>query len=98
MSGHDPATARVTTLGEEKRINTFLRLTSPSVIAKLREEFPDLPERPDAKTVFVKLQRAAQPLVAGASARPPGRPILQASAKVRASANAAGIMPMCPPP
>ena len=46
----------VTTLAEEKRINTFLRLTSPSVIAKLREAFPDLPERPDPKTVFVKLR------------------------------------------
>jgi hydroxyacylglutathione hydrolase len=56
VSGQDPATAHVTTLGEEKRINTFLRLASPSVIAKLREEFPDLPERPDAKTVFVKLR------------------------------------------
>src|SRR6476620_7751402 len=50
VSGQDPATARVTTLAEEKRINTFLRLSSASVIAKLREEFPDLPERPDAKT------------------------------------------------
>ena len=56
VSGQDPATARVTTLAEEKRINTFLRLTSPSVIATLRQEFPDLPERPDAKTVFVKLR------------------------------------------
>ena len=56
VSGQDPATARVTTLAEEKRINTFLRLTSASVIAKLREDFPDLPERPDAKTVFVKLR------------------------------------------
>jgi hydroxyacylglutathione hydrolase len=56
VSGQDPATARVTTLAEEKRINTFLRLTSASVIAKLREEFPDLPERPDAKTVFIKLR------------------------------------------
>ena len=56
VSGQDPATAGVTTLAEEKRINTFLRLTSASVIATLREEFPDLPERPDAKTVFVKLR------------------------------------------
>jgi hydroxyacylglutathione hydrolase len=52
----DPATAPVTTLDEEKRINTFLRLSSLSVIAKLREEFPDLPEKPDAKTVFIKLR------------------------------------------
>ena len=41
---------------EEKQINTFLRLTSPSVIAALREAFPDLPEKPDPKTVFVKLR------------------------------------------
>ena len=26
------------------------------MIAKLREAFPDLPEQPDAKTVFVKLR------------------------------------------
>jgi len=56
VTGHDAAVARVTTLLEEKRLNTFLRLGSASVIAKLREEFPDLPDQPDAKTVFVKLR------------------------------------------
>ncbi|MBU2287297.1 MAG: hydroxyacylglutathione hydrolase, partial [Gammaproteobacteria bacterium] len=56
VTGQDPATSRVTTLGEEKQINTFLRLTSPSVIAALRDSFPDLPEQPDPKTVFVKLR------------------------------------------
>jgi hydroxyacylglutathione hydrolase len=56
LAGHDPATARVTTLQEEKQINTFLRLGSPSVIAALREAFPDLPEQPDPKTVFTKLR------------------------------------------
>jgi hydroxyacylglutathione hydrolase len=53
---HDPAEASVTTLGEEKRINTFFRLQHPEVIARLRTSFPDLPERPDARTVFVKLR------------------------------------------
>jgi len=53
---HDPAAAEVTTLAVEKRINTFLRLQSPAVIARLREAFPDLPEHPDARTVFVKLR------------------------------------------
>jgi hydroxyacylglutathione hydrolase len=53
---HQPAAARVTTLGEEKRINTFFRLQNPAVIAGLREKFADLPEQPDAKTVFVKLR------------------------------------------
>ena len=53
---HDPARAVVTTLGEEKRINTFFRLQNPTVIARLREAFPDIGERPDPKTVFVRLR------------------------------------------
>jgi len=56
VTAHDPAAAAVTTLAEEKAFNTFLRLGSPTLIAKLREAFPDLPEAPDAKTVFVKLR------------------------------------------
>jgi hydroxyacylglutathione hydrolase len=56
VTGQDPATSVVTTLKDERQINTFFRLTSPSVIAKLRESFPDLPERPDARTVFVRLR------------------------------------------
>jgi hydroxyacylglutathione hydrolase len=54
--GHDPATAPVTTLGEEKRINAFFRLQNPTVIARLRESFPEIGEHPDARTVFVKLR------------------------------------------
>ena len=46
----------MTTLGLEREINTFFRLSSPSVIARLREAFPDLPDEPDEKTVFVKLR------------------------------------------
>lgn len=52
----DPARPLVTTLGLEKDINAFFRLHSPTVIGRLREKFPDLPDRPDAKTVFVKLR------------------------------------------
>jgi len=52
----DPATVSVTTLAEEKRINTFFRLTSPTVIARLRLAFPEIGERPDAKMVFLKLR------------------------------------------
>ncbi len=54
--GQDPATSAVTTLGQEKEFNTFLRLGSASVIAQLRADFPELPEQPDARTVFVKLR------------------------------------------
>jgi hydroxyacylglutathione hydrolase len=56
VSGHDPATSMVTTLATEQKVNGFLRLTSPSLIARLRESFPDLPENPDPQTVFVKLR------------------------------------------
>jgi len=56
MERQDPNHAHVMTLGEEKEINTFFRLTSPSVIRRLREAFPDLPEHPDQKTVFLKLR------------------------------------------
>lgn len=52
----DPANARVTTLDEEKRVNAFFRLQNPEVIAKLRERFPEIGEKPDARTVFVKLR------------------------------------------
>jgi hydroxyacylglutathione hydrolase len=55
VAGRDPA-ALVTTLADEKKINTFMRLDSPGVIARLRQDFPELPDRPDAKTVFGKLR------------------------------------------
>ena len=56
MEDQDPDDALVSTLALEKEINTFFRLHSPSVIARLREAFPDLPEQPDEKTVFLKLR------------------------------------------
>ena len=56
VEDHDPQTSIVTSLKDEKQFNTFFRLASPVVIAKLRESFPELPEHPDAKTVFVKLR------------------------------------------
>ena len=56
LAGQDPDRAYVSTLAVERQINTFFRLQSPTVIAKLREVFPDLPERPDQRTVFLKLR------------------------------------------
>ena len=52
----DPDQALVSTLGLEKEINTFFRLHSPTIIARLREAFPDLPEDPDPRTVFLRLR------------------------------------------
>ena len=56
VKGQDTNKAFVSTLGVEREINTFFRLSSPSVIAKLREAFPDLPAKPDQRTVFLKLR------------------------------------------
>ena len=56
MERQDTNKPLVTSLGLEKEINTFFRLSSPSVIRRLREAFPDLPEHPDHKTVFLKLR------------------------------------------
>ena len=56
VADQDPNAALVSTLALEKEINTFFRLHSPTVIARLREAFPDLPDEPDARTVFVKLR------------------------------------------
>ncbi len=56
VENQDPSDPLVSTLGLEKEINTFFRLHSPSVIRRLREAFPDLPDDPDPKTVFLKLR------------------------------------------
>ena len=52
----EPVSSTITTLGQEKEINTFFRLQSPTVIARLRSAFPDIGENPDTRTVFVKLR------------------------------------------
>ena len=52
----DPNNALVTTLGQEKEINTFFRLQKSSVVEKLVEDFPELGDNPDARTVFLKLR------------------------------------------
>ena len=46
----------VTTLAQEREVNTFFRLDKASVIETLRQAFPDLPDQPDEETVFVKLR------------------------------------------
>ncbi|MFU8817070.1 MAG: MBL fold metallo-hydrolase [Pseudomonadales bacterium] len=55
-AGHDPERPMVTNLGLEKEINTFFRLTNPVVIAELQKAFPDLPEQPSPREVFLRLR------------------------------------------
>jgi hydroxyacylglutathione hydrolase len=56
LTGVAPLAMPVTTLGEEKRFNTFLRLTNPAIIDGLRAQFPELPEHPSPREVFVALR------------------------------------------
>ena len=56
LEAQDPGTARITTLGLEKQISTFFRLHNPTIIAKLREHFPDLDENPGPEEVFLRLR------------------------------------------
>ena len=56
VEDQDPAQAHVSTLEAELQVNAFFRLGSPAVIAKLREDFPELPDEPDPQTVFMKLR------------------------------------------
>ena len=55
-ASHDPEKPLVTTLAMEKEINTFFRLSNPTVIEKLRLAFPNMPESPSQKEVFLKLR------------------------------------------
>jgi hydroxyacylglutathione hydrolase len=52
----DPNDALVTTLAQEREINTFFRLDSPSVVEQLLKDFPGIGDNPDPKTVFLKLR------------------------------------------
>ncbi len=56
LAGQDTNRAHVSSMQEEGEVNPFFRLSSPTLIARLRESFPDLPENPDARTVFLKLR------------------------------------------
>jgi hydroxyacylglutathione hydrolase len=52
----DPEEALITTLAMERDVNTFFRLQSPSVIARLQEQFPDIGDAPSPREVFLRLR------------------------------------------
>ena len=53
---HDPKNPMITTVEIEQKINTFFRLTSPTVIKRIQESFPDIGDSPSPKEVFLKLR------------------------------------------
>ncbi len=56
IKNQDPSNALVTSLYREKKINTFFRLQSATIIARLQAEFPELGDTPSPKAVFLKLR------------------------------------------
>jgi len=56
IRNQDPNHALVTTLAQERQVNTFFRLQSPAVIRRLRDNFPDLPDDPSPREVFLRLR------------------------------------------
>ncbi len=52
----DPDDALVTTIGQERDINTFFRLDSPTIITRLQEQFPEIGDSPAPRTIFLKLR------------------------------------------
>ena len=77
---HDPAAAHVTTLAEEKRINTFFRLQQPAVIAGLREEVPRPAGAARCADRVRQAARIAQPLVRRGALTAGARPSSRGSA------------------
>ena len=57
IEAEDPERQRVSTLGLEREINTFLRLESLKVIEGIRELFPEHGEAPDDRSVFLSLRK-----------------------------------------
>ncbi|PHZ84881.1 hydroxyacylglutathione hydrolase [Paremcibacter congregatus] len=53
---HDPHNAYITTMAEERRINSFFRLDSPVIIDKLKSEDPDFSAAPSPRDVFTALR------------------------------------------
>ena len=56
IAHQEPGEMPVTTLGQEKAVNTFMRLDTPDLIAHLHKECPDMGPEPGAKAVFQRLR------------------------------------------
>ena len=56
VEGQNPDDALVTTLGTERKVNTFMRLDSAGVIAGIKAKFSELPDNPTEEDVFLHLR------------------------------------------
>jgi hydroxyacylglutathione hydrolase len=55
-SEQNPNDAHITTLREEREINVFFRLRSPTIVRRLAQAFPEIGSDSDERTVFLKLR------------------------------------------
>ena len=56
LANQNPHDAYISTMADERKINSFLRLDSSSIINELRKKFPELPKKPSEKEVFIALR------------------------------------------
>ncbi|MBL4800669.1 MAG: hydroxyacylglutathione hydrolase [Emcibacter sp.] len=56
LQRQDPHNAYITTMKDERRINSFFRLTSPVIIQKLQQEVPSISENPVPREIFKALR------------------------------------------
>ena len=53
---HQPEDQIITTIGQEKTFNTFMRLDDPDLVANLKLNHPELGNNPSRENVFLKLR------------------------------------------
>lgn len=56
LEKQSPHDAYVSTMKDERKINSFLRLGSQSIINELKKSFPELRDNPDQREVFLALR------------------------------------------
>jgi len=56
LEHQSPHDAYVSTMADERIINSFLRLDNPSIIRELRQSFPEMSKTPDKREVFIALR------------------------------------------
>ena len=56
LEDQNPHHAHITSMKDEKEINSFFRLRSQTIIKKLKEKFPEMSDEPSNKEVFKALR------------------------------------------
>lgn len=56
LENQDPHKAYVTSIAQEKLINSFFRLNNPNIIKQLKKSVPDFPDNPTERQVFIALR------------------------------------------